>query len=150
ALTNPEVSTQLQYTLRQIRFHRLTGHHRLDGLGGLELDWHAHVGSADRDEPDTREIAYIADGVFRSFDFDGMSAQRSFIPMEETTWGGGADLALALQGFRPKVGALFTRGDRAYAYRKFRYDAARRAQIDPALLRNPVERTLDRKSTRLN
>jgi len=141
-LTNTDVSTQLQYTLRQIAFNQLTGHHRLDGLGGLELDWQANLAFADRDEPDTREIAYVDDGVTRSFDIDGMSAQRSFIAMEESTWGLGADLAVPLDGFRPKVGALFRHSARSYEYRKFRYDTARGAVIDPALLRNPLEEIL--------
>ena len=141
-LTNTDLSTQLQYTLRQISFNQLTGHHRLDGLGGLEFDWQANLAFADRDEPDTREIAYVDDGVTRSFDINGMSAQRSFISMEETTYGGGADLALPLEGFRPKVGALFSHSERSYDYRKFRYDTARGAVVDPALLRNPVEQVL--------
>lgn len=141
-LSTLDLDTQLQYTLRQISFNQLTGHHRIDGLGGLEFDWQANVGFANRDEPDTREIAYEDDGVMRSFNLNGGSAQRSFITMDETTYGGGADLSRQFDGFKPKVGVLFTHSDRDYTYRKFRYDDARGAIIDPALLRNPLENIL--------
>ncbi|WP_373048688.1 TonB-dependent receptor [Vulgatibacter sp.] len=117
--------TDLAFIARQLSFNQLRGHHRFESLGQLELDWQGNFSVVNRDEPDTRTIYYedMGDGSMRMNKERG--GQRLFSELDDRTFGGGFDLALPMESWKPKVGVLYSQSARDYGMRRFLYEDSR-------------------------
>ena len=124
-------STHLEYVSRALNFVQLRGEHHFPKLSDLEIDWFGSLATANRDQPDTRDVRYTRgerDGV-PGWDFlpDG-SGQHQFLTQSDTTVNVGLDVLQPLvkaveHETKIKVGTLITSRDRSFR--------ARRLQITP-------------------
>ncbi|HEY1536701.1 MAG TPA: TonB-dependent receptor plug domain-containing protein, partial [Polyangiaceae bacterium] len=51
-------ATHLEYVSHSLNVLQLRGEHHFPQLSGLEIDWQTSLGSAGRDQPDTRDVRY--------------------------------------------------------------------------------------------
>jgi outer membrane receptor protein involved in Fe transport len=116
-------STRLQSIYRSLLFAQLSGFHRFDGAGGLELRWQLHDALAARDEPDTRDLTYnvLPDGRRRYKD-EALSGERFFSTLDENTVGAGFDLKLPFAPLTANAGLAAQHSDRTFDARRFRFD----------------------------
>lgn len=123
----------LEYVSRALNFVQLRGEHRYPKLNDLEIDWHASISTADRDQPDTRDVRYQAterDGVAGWLYTQDLSGEHSWLAQSDTTWTGGLDVTQPLikdpdHETRIKVGTLIVSRDREFLARRFRLATAR-------------------------
>lgn len=117
--------TQSAFIARQLSFNQLRGHHRLESAGNLEFDWQGNFSITNRDEPNTRSVTYKLEPDGSSSMIKERGGQMLFSELEDQTFGGGFDLAREFQGFKPKVGVLYSQSGRDYQTRRFVLDAKR-------------------------
>jgi outer membrane receptor protein involved in Fe transport len=122
---------RVQFVQEDLRTHRVSGEHFLQGVGNSRLDWHASYGNAQRDEPDLRETLYqqglvngVGSGNFVLAD-ESQSGFRMFNTLADETIDVGANWsAFRTLAGRPaiyKFGPSYIRRTRDFASRRFRY-----------------------------
>ena len=119
----------LEYVSRSLNFIQLRGQHRFPKQKELEIGWHASIATADRDQPDTRDLRYRRTermGV-TGWDFSpDLSGQHQFLNQHDRTLTAGVDVLQPLiqskdHDTKLKVGALITARDRNFGARRFQY-----------------------------
>ena len=124
---------RLEYVSRSLNFVQLSGDHRYPKQNDLEIAWHASLATANRDQPDTRDVRYRRgerQGV-EGWGFVGdQSGQHSFLQQSDTTLAGGLDVLQPLvkaedKRISIKVGGLVTSRRRDATARRFRLEPPR-------------------------
>lgn len=122
-------SQHLEYVSRALNFVQLRGQHRFPKQNDLEIDWHASIATADRDQPDTRDLRYRratrGDVVGWEFSPD-QSGMHQFLKQHDRTLTFGADVIQPLitskeHETKLKIGTLVTSRDRSFSGRRFQY-----------------------------
>ena len=111
--------TQLQWIQRSVLFTQLMGAHR--GLPvDSDIEWKLAWSRAVRDEPDTRFLVQVGDGlIWRP---NPGSGERFFAAMEQQDWSGGLDWTLRPSlNLTLKAGTLNQFSERTFDSRRFRY-----------------------------
>ena len=120
-------STHLQYVSRALNFAQLRGEHHFPKLSDLEIDWFASLATANRDQPDTRDVRYTRgdrDGVPGWTYLPDGSGQHQFLKQSDTTVNAGLDVLQPLvkaveHETKVKFGTLITSRDRSFRGRRF-------------------------------
>ncbi|HYQ03162.1 MAG TPA: TonB-dependent receptor [Polyangiaceae bacterium] len=120
-------TTHLEYVSRALNFVQLRGEHHFPKLADLEIDWHTSYATADRDQPDMRDVRYQRgerDGV-PGFNFvSDLSGQHQFLKQSDQTVTGGLDILQPLvrneaHETKLKVGTLIASRRRDFNARRF-------------------------------
>jgi hypothetical protein len=129
------LTSRLRFVSQSLSFNLLQGRHKL-GSDHL-LKWQLNYARTDRNEPDTRDIAYNeAVGVGYRFRNQPGSGERFFSNLVENGGGGGFDLTLRFRGWSLKTGALGRQAERDFSARRFRF---RYQGSDASILFQPPE-----------
>ncbi len=131
------------YTERVLGSGQLRGEHMLPRANNLAVTWRTNLSRTQLNQPDLRQAAIVQrdvtddEGVVSpTFSLTGNppGPQRYFRDLDETTVGGGLDLALPFRAFgssaEAKVGALVERSDRSYGERFFYYQLDRSVALN--------------------
>jgi len=119
-------ASHLEYVSRALNFVQLGGEHHFPKQNDLEIDWHASLALADRDQPDTRDLRYgrdERDGV-EGWSFIGdNSGQHAYLTQSDKTFTGGLDVLQPLvrsveHATSFKVGGLVTSRRRNFRARR--------------------------------
>jgi len=126
-------TNHLEYVSRSLNFLQTRGEHRFPRTGGLEIDWHVSIATANRDQPDTRDVRYLSaerDGQPGwEFSADG-SGLHQYYDQGDTTRAAGLDVLKPLitdpdHETKLKLGGLLTSRDRAFRARRFKIEPVR-------------------------
>lgn len=131
-------SDRLQFVSRGMLFGQLRGDHRPSGMGALDLSWQVNLAHVTRDEPDTRDVIYFAEGsapLAWASRLAG-SADRFFSEVRDTSGGGTLDLSLPVLGAKLRTGGSTQLSARSFEARRFRF---REPPRDGTLLTLPPE-----------
>jgi hypothetical protein len=123
----------LEYASRTLNFVQLGGTHRFPRMDDLEIEWNGSVATADRDQPDTRDLRYVQaerEGVQGWRFSSDQSGQHSWLSQSDTTVTGGLDVLQPLikpedQRLTVKAGALVTSRRRDFWARRFQLEPVR-------------------------
>jgi hypothetical protein len=114
---------------------QITGEHLIPGLSNSRLDWRAAVSRSNRDEPDLRETLYEEiGGTFRLAD-ESQSGFRMFNDLDEDAVDTAANWSSSLVNWKGlptvlKVGTQYTRRQRDFSSRRFRFIPLDTAGLD--------------------
>ena len=119
--------TRLQFSSRALSAVRLSGAHEFSDLSDAELDWSALYSLAERDEPDTRDIAFseLSDGRL-GFLTTADSGRHFFAEQDERGLVGTLDYTQPLLPngrAKLKLGSLASLKDREFNARRFNFAA---------------------------
>lgn len=126
-------TNHLEYVSRSLNFLQARGDHRFPTLGALEIDWHASIARANRDQPDTRDVRYLRaeregrPGWEFSSDSSGL---HQYYDQGDTTLAAGLDVLKPIikdpdHETKLKLGGLVTSRDRSFRARRFQLEPAR-------------------------
>lgn len=126
-------ANRLEYVSRALNFVQLGGEHRFPKQNELQIDWYASYASADRDQPDTRDVRYrlTERGGIPGWAFAAdQSGQHSWLNQSDTTLTAGLDVLQPLvlaekERVSVKSGALVSSRRRDFRARRFRLEPAR-------------------------
>jgi len=115
-----------QYVSRALNVVRLTGQHEFKRANESKLDWSALYSVATRDEPDSRDAAWVRDPSTGDFEFitNGDSGRHFWSDMSERGLAGTIDYEQPLgraQIAKVKVGGFAQMKDRDFVGRRFVY-----------------------------
>lgn len=119
-----ELSTsRLSFVERGLTFLQLSGTHDVPDAHALSITWQGNLAATNRDELDTRDIAYNVDqaGVATYRDQPG-SGQRFFSLLDETSLGAGVGARTIWDTTTVRVGASIQDQARTLQSRRFRYE----------------------------
>jgi outer membrane receptor protein involved in Fe transport len=137
-------STRLQFVSRSLTFGQLQGDHLLDDLNGAQVEWLLSLATADRDEPDTRDIVFEREAQNRqeqdwAFLVGTDSGRHFFSQQSELSKVAGLDWTQPLTdedaetAVRAKAGGLVSLKDRSFESRRFNLTPPPRAPSDPLI-----------------
>jgi TonB dependent receptor/Carboxypeptidase regulatory-like domain/TonB-dependent Receptor Plug Domain len=120
-------TTHLEYVTRTLNFLQLRGEHRYPKLDDLQINWHASVATAAREQPDTRDVRYVKAerGGEPGWEFSSdASGIHSFFDQSDRTLAAGLDVLQPViknpeHETKLKFGGLLTSRDRAFRARRF-------------------------------
>jgi hypothetical protein len=114
--------TRLTYQVRQLSFFQLSGRHKFKLAQGAELRWQGNFALTSRDEPDTRDLFYLAqpDGTYLLL-AQPLSAERFFSSLEDSSGGVGADGTIAWGSVSVKSGVALQATSRRFDARRLGY-----------------------------
>ena len=130
--------TRLRYQQRALLSTQLLGEHQMNQLMKSKVEWHAAYSQADRNEPDTRQTAYVLNDGLNIYEAFGTSNNsRFFSDLVDKEINTGVDWTIPMElikNSKLKVGSLVRLKDRdfdahRYAYSNFA-DAVRAQQPD--------------------
>jgi hypothetical protein len=129
-------TTHLEYVSRSLNFLQLRGQHRYPKHNGLEIDWHASIAYAEREQPDTRDVRYVRSvrngEPGWQFTSDGSGLHSWFDQSDQTLAAGLNVLQPVVKGeheTKLKFGGLVTSRDRDFSARRFQFLPARRTGV---------------------
>ncbi len=124
-------TSRVRFVERQMWSTQLSGNHYFDWLAKSDLEWKAQYASAKRHEPDNRETYYYDDFTGYGFRFDPDSRRntRFFSDLDDNQYDVMADFTIPFKQWdglksKLKIGGLWSKKDRDFAARRFRYDAS--------------------------
>ncbi|HEX3854534.1 MAG TPA: TonB-dependent receptor plug domain-containing protein [Polyangiaceae bacterium] len=126
-------ATHLEYVSHSLNTLQLRGEHHFPQLSQLEIDWQTSLGSATRDQPDTRDVRYQRgerDGVPGWNFVADSSGEHQYLNQSDTTVTAGFDVLQPLissleHETKLKVGALVSSRDSDFRARRFQLVPAR-------------------------
>ncbi len=126
-------ATHLEYVSHALNTLQLRGEHHFPRLSRLEIDWQTSLGSASRDQPDTRDVRYQRgerDGTPGWNFLPDSSGEHQFLNQSDTTVTAGFDVLQPIistpeHETKLKVGALVTSRDSDFRARRFQLVPAR-------------------------
>lgn len=130
--------TRLRYQQRALLSMQLLGEHQMNQLLKSKVEWHAAYSQADRNEPDTRQTAYVLNEGLNTYEAFGTSNNsRFFSDLVDKEINTGVDWTIPMElvkNSKLKIGSLVRLKDRdfdahRYAYSNFA-DAVRAQQPD--------------------
>ena len=126
-------ATHLEYVSRSLNFMQVRGDHHFPKLSDLEIDWHASLATAGRDQPDTRDVRYQRgerDGIPGYTFVSDLSGTHQFLTQSDTTVAGGLNLLMPVvrsvdHETKLKFGTLLTSRRRDFRARRFQFVPSR-------------------------
>jgi Outer membrane protein beta-barrel family/Carboxypeptidase regulatory-like domain/TonB-dependent Receptor Plug Domain len=131
-------TTHLQYTERALNFGQLRGRHTFKSYNRMELDWHAALAAANRNQPDSRDSDYVKTDTGYSWIPGTQSGSHFFSKQSEVTRNAGIDVTQPLtrsveQETRLKVGGFVSSRERDFSARRFAFEPVMgRGRLDRA------------------
>jgi outer membrane receptor for ferrienterochelin and colicin len=130
----PLRNQRLRFIERDMYATRVEGEHLVKGLGQSIFNWQVGYASSNRDEPDTREVAYKQDPVSKEYVLwdSGQTGMRFFSGMDDNDVTTEVKLGVPLPAWQWRsakvdVGAFYSDRDREFLARRFRYVPKRQA-----------------------
>ncbi|MBL7961568.1 TonB-dependent receptor, partial [bacterium] len=130
--------TRLRYQQRALLSTQLLGEHQMNHFMKSKVEWHAAYSQADRNEPDTRQTAYVLNESMDRYEaFGSSNNSRFFSDLVDKEINSGVDWTIPMElikNSKLKIGSLVRLKDRdfeayRYAYSNFA-DEVRAEQPD--------------------
>jgi TonB-dependent receptor len=133
----------LLYTQRSISSLQLSGESRFPQLGDLKVDWNLSQSNSIQEQPDYRTISFFWDFTSQQYaSAAGVGNNRFFRNLDEKSDEGALDFALPVNWLNAtgnlKFGGVYTRGNRTYDERRFRWSLEARPREIIENYPNPV------------
>jgi TonB-dependent receptor len=125
-------TSHLEYVARRLSFVQVRGEHRYPKQNDLQINWHASIAKAQRDQPDTRDVRYAKatrDGAAGWSALGDGNGLHSWYDQSDRTLAAGLDVQQPIvkgaHDTKLKLGGLLSSRDRAFKARRFQLQAAR-------------------------
>ncbi len=130
-------TTHLQYVSRALNFGQLRGSHTFRKLNRMEIDWHAALSGASRDQPDTRDTDYRKTDSGYSWSQGPLSGAHFFSTQSERSLNGGLDITQPVttnleKETKVKIGGFVSAREREFQARRFFFEGVDVRQRDRA------------------
>lgn len=128
-------TNHLEYVSRDLNFVQLRGELRYPKLSDLQINWHASIAHAGRQQPDTRDTRYLLtekDGIPGWKNVGSGSGTHTYFDQSDRTLAGGLDILQPIikspeHETKLKFGGLLSSRDRSFHARRFQLVRSRDA-----------------------